>query len=866
MGRWLVVGNLVVGILVCALAAVALQASHDDAERDARGTAENLAGVLVHAVAGEIATVERLLDAVGSAARSGNAALTDGELVRQSQMPGLLRVSVVDAAGREQAGRGTVAWERVAAPVGELARRAFQAEELAVSDPIALDADQWVLALARRIETQAAGERVAVALVPTERLARGLADLRLDPLGAVSLRNTAFSLIARRAADDGAPSPIGSRRVSEEMRQAMRASPLQGSYVARTALDGVERSNVYRRVESYPLFVVLGVPTSAQLASWRRQAVLVVSLVLATLLLMGGGSWQAWRSWKRERAHLQAMHAGQLRNRAVLLAASDGIHVLALDGTLVGLNDAFAEMLGESREALLGKHVSTWDAKLSAQELADGLARHGDGRRHRFTTRHRRVDGSQIDVEVHSVGLTVDGRSMVVCSARDVSLNKRLQVELAEAEARTRELYDRAPCGYHSLDTGGFFAAINSTELRWLGQARETLVGRGRLRDFLAPHSQAVFDTNFSRLVAGDRLDGVELDLLRPEGGVRHVSISSTVATDAAGRFLHCLSVMYDITELQHTRDVLRNLAREQQAMLDNDLVGIVRTRDGRVVWANRAMERIFGLRSDELNGRAVRSFYPDDDSHAAFVRTVAHAFASDGRCRAQVENVRRDGTRIWIDAAGLPLEDGVSLWLLADITKMRQSHLQAERMALHDALTNLPNRRLMNDRLAQAIASARRTEREVFVCAVDLDGFKPVNDAHGHAAGDLLLQTVAQRLQACVRVHDTAARSGGDEFVLVLTELDAESAATVIARVCEEIVKPVQLEDASHVRVSASIGIAVFPHDAGDGPALLQRADEAMYAAKRSGTALARHAAGRHVHPARAHVQWAGSTPGSPA
>jgi len=157
------------------------------------------------------------------------------------------------------------------------------------------------------------------------------------------------------------------------------------------------------------------------------------------------------------------------------------------------------------------------------------------------------------------------------------------------------------------------------------------------------------------------------------------------------------------------------------------------------------------------------------------------------------------------------------------------------EHMALHDALTTLPNRFLMLGHLEQAISLAQRHDMKVAVLFLDLDGFKPINDRLGHPAGDIVLQEVARRLQACVRDCDTAARYGGDEFVILLTEIWGEGTAALVAsKVLEAIVQPIQLGNES-VHISTSVGIAIFPDHGSNAESLIGEADRAMYTAKQN-------------------------------
>jgi diguanylate cyclase (GGDEF)-like protein len=172
---------------------------------------------------------------------------------------------------------------------------------------------------------------------------------------------------------------------------------------------------------------------------------------------------------------------------------------------------------------------------------------------------------------------------------------------------------------------------------------------------------------------------------------------------------------------------------------------------------------------------------------------------------------------------------------LLNEITRRKQKHLFD--LAHFDQLTGLPNRTLLMDRLSQAISSSNRTSRALSVLFIDLDGFKPVNDTHGHAVGDGVLKEAAQRLHSCLREGDTAARLGGDEFVVILTEAsDLERAERVAKRILSILRLPYAIGKTTVSTISASIGISVYPTHSGTLEALLTAADSAMYVAKKNG------------------------------
>ena len=281
----------------------------------------------------------------------------------------------------------------------------------------------------------------------------------------------------------------------------------------------------------------------------------------------------------------------------------------------------------------------------------------------------------------------------------------------------------------------------------------------------------------------------------------------------------------------------IQALLREQAAMLDNDLVGMVKIRDRRISWRNRAVERMLGYGPGELQDRSVRDVYWDDEG---FDRVGVEGYAAlrdAGHYRSQIRMRRKSGESIWVDFSAAPLSGGELFAMLVDITAMTTAHQDLAHAACHDALTQLPNRLLLNDRIHQAMAVAKREHTGIAVCYLDLDGFKAVNDDHGHNAGDQLLCAVAERLLAGIRASDTAARLGGDEFVLVLAGLQGDEWQPVLERVIASVGEPVALDNGVTVQVSATAGVSLCPageqasaHD------LVDRADQLMLRGKRSG------------------------------
>ncbi|MFZ2448958.1 MAG: diguanylate cyclase [Methylovulum miyakonense] len=422
---------------------------------------------------------------------------------------------------------------------------------------------------------------------------------------------------------------------------------------------------------------------------------------------------------------------------------------------------------------------------------------------------------------------------------RDITERKELEEQLAASTKEIEDLYNHAPCGYHSVGSDGIYLRINATELSWLGYQREEIIGKKHLSDFYTPEGKRQLNEQFPIFLREGEVKNLEYELIGKDGGSRYVSLSATAIKDADGNFLRSRGVMYDITERKQIEEKLHKLAQEQNAMLDNDLIAIFKIRDRTIVWKNRATAQIFGYGQGELIGKPTRALYPDDQSYQALGESAYPVLKANGTYRAQLELVRKNGEKIWVDISGalLPGDGHDSLWMMLDITEIKKQQEQIQHIAHHDILTDLPNRLLLADWLDQAIAQSGRSGHLLAVCYLDLDGFKQVNDHFGHTAGDMLLKEAAHRMQASVRSNDTVCRLGGDEFVLLLTDLkEADEHQMVLERVIAEINKPVRLNGHDEAKVTASIGITIFPSDDGNSDSLLRHADWAMYQAKKLG------------------------------
>jgi diguanylate cyclase (GGDEF)-like protein/PAS domain S-box-containing protein len=302
------------------------------------------------------------------------------------------------------------------------------------------------------------------------------------------------------------------------------------------------------------------------------------------------------------------------------------------------------------------------------------------------------------------------------------------------------------------------------------------------------------------------------------------------------------LVAAYDVTDRERAQEAARLAEEKYRAIFDNAVVGIFQhTADGRPLNVNPAFARMHGYDSpgqllSEVSNAAAQLFVEPER-----MAQIALEALDNGIVRsAEVELYRRDRSRFWVmvnlravrDASGaVECFEGTA----EDITARKAAEAQVKFMAYHDALTGLPNRMLFMDRLENALAGARRKPARVAVLFLDLDRFKYVNDTLGHSAGDEMLEQIAGRLRRCLREEDTVARVGGDEFLVMLREVsNRDEIETATERIREEMSKSFTIQN-HPLSLGCSIGISLCPDDGYDAEELIQKADEAMYAAKES-------------------------------
>jgi len=422
--------------------------------------------------------------------------------------------------------------------------------------------------------------------------------------------------------------------------------------------------------------------------------------------------------------------------------------------------------------------------------------------------------------------------------SRDITAHMRTEAALRESETRLRSLIENSPLCIHEIDLNGRIASMNKSGLLMMGVATEAQVqglpyldavgseDRERIRDLLVK----AYDGETSHFE------------FKASGGGDLIFKSCFVPIkDETGKVSRLMGITENITERKLAESYLHIAAtafEAQEGMVVTDAGGVIQR-------VNRAFTAITGYSAEEAVGRTSRLLKSGRHDGAYYAKMWA-AIGSSGTWQGEIWNRRKNGELYpeWLTITAVKGDGGEVTHYVAtmtDITRRKEAEEEIRQLAFFDPLTQLPNRRLLHDRLQHALLSCARNQRRGALLFIDLDNFKNLNDTLGHDMGDHLLEQVARRLTACIREGDTVARLGGDEFVVVLEDLSAAAAdaAAETTLVGEKIRlalnQPYQFADAEH-HSTPSIGATLFGDHKETVEDLLKQADMAMYQAKAAG------------------------------
>jgi len=727
---------------------------------------------------------------------------------------------------------------------------------LVISKPLMSRIKQkWMIVLARRIDQpDSSFGGIVLTAITLEQLSNLFSALSVGRHGAVVLRDEELGVIVRNPEPPGISNLIGNKSVAPEFREMIATGNSTGTFTAPAGVDNIVRTYSYRKVDAYPFYILVGLATRDYLSAWRDKATEQAALAALFTLITSWAAWLIYRAWKRQ-ANLELEKEKYLRFfqlSADLMCIADPL------GCFTQVNPAFMRLTGYSESELVAKPFLEFTLPEDRQKTAEEMKLQVSIRPSlNFENRYVCKDGTTVFLSWTAYFDKSDG--ITYATARDVTALKQAEAALLEA----RELADEAQ---KLSKLGGWKYDSATRHITWTDEVYR-IYGVGKDYDpcnlendiqFYSHEDTQTIKSAFEKAVSEGEPYELELRLNRLNGERIWVRTTGIPRLDQ-GKVASVTGYIVDITDRKQAELALLKSKQMYDNLVAKITVGIYILRSTpkgtfTLDYASPRMAEIVKISVKELLADAQAMFqiiHPDDLDD--FVKLnqdgiqLRRPFDWTGRCQI-------DGAIKWLHVESSPeaQEDGDVLWhgLITDVTTTKQLQEEVRQLAFYDPLTKLPNRRLLNDRLSQSISAGKRNGLYSALIFLDLDNFKPLNDKHGHVAGDLLLIEVASRLKNCVREIDTVARIGGDEFVVLLSQLNADKAESssqagiVAEKIRTALAEPYLLtinseaKEAATVehRCSASIGVVMYLNHQVTQDDIVQWADKAMYEAKEAG------------------------------
>ncbi|MCG8012550.1 MAG: PAS domain S-box protein [Candidatus Thiodiazotropha weberae] len=526
--------------------------------------------------------------------------------------------------------------------------------------------------------------------------------------------------------------------------------------------------------------------------------------------------------------------------RTLLDTIPDLIWLKDPEGVYLSCNSHFQQFLDLSEERIIGKT----DHDLFDPSIADAYHKNDkivldSGKVHMNEEDAIYADGHITQMETTKTPVHAPDGSLVgvLGIGRDITERKRAESDLTESERRFRATFDQAAVGIARVAPDGHWLEVNEKLSEIVGYSREELLEK-TFQDITYPDDLDADLALVKEVLSGKRKTySMDKRYIKSSGALVWIRLTVSLVRDDDGEPLYFISVIEDIDQRKKNAEKLIEAA----AVFRSTGEGVTITdHEGNILDVNDAFTRITGYSRDEVIGRNPRVLQSGrHDKH--FYEDMWHQLLENGQWHGEIWNRSKNGTvypEILTISSVDPDDGGPKKYVgvFADISSLKATEARLDHLAHHDSLTGLPNRLLFRDRLIHSLASSERKGTKVAVVFLDLDRFKNINDTLGHGVGDQLLVEVSERITRITRAGDTVGRISGDEFCLVLEDLHLSiEVIPVVEKVLQIFADPFDVE--SHIlRVSSSIGIALYPDNSKDADALLSFADAAMYEAKEAG------------------------------
>lgn len=530
------------------------------------------------------------------------------------------------------------------------------------------------------------------------------------------------------------------------------------------------------------------------------------------------------------------------RLRALFESTVDAIDIIDLNGRVISVNASFERMYGWRAEEIVGKPIPTIPKHLltEARERRNKVKAGVSVNEVEITS--LRKDGSTLDASLTLSPLYDKYGNVIAISGitRDITERKKLEVELRESKDRYKNILDVSPEPIY-VQSQGVLRYINDAAVEIFGFHNSTeLLGRHVL-DFVHPDSLEIASdvikrsnqvNNFPKEVLEQKMLRSNLSPFIAEVTFHGIEYDGEPAIQVVFR---------DISEKKTVENALIRSEEKYRLIADNmtDMVAII-DEDGLLKYASPSSSTILGYTSEDMDSKTVFDFVYKEDL-AEVLNTFKHIFSTKETRVMEIRVKHKEKKWIWIETKGslfIDEEHGKPFILLIaySIGKRKALQERLNYLAYHDDLTGLPNRRLFQEKMEQTLFEAKRDYRTFALLYMDIDKFKWVNDQLGHSTGDALLVQFGERVRKCLRESDSLARQGGDEFTVLLPNIESvDDARTCALRIIESLQEEWKIGD-HFFKTTSSIGIAIYPTHGRNIDKLMTNADLALYQAKESG------------------------------
>ncbi|MBX0357512.1 sensor domain-containing diguanylate cyclase [Halobacillus sp. Nhm2S1] len=535
---------------------------------------------------------------------------------------------------------------------------------------------------------------------------------------------------------------------------------------------------------------------------------------------------------ERDLSRINAMY------RSLMKDTTDAILIVDTSGNVLEANRALEELYGYTKEEMQATSFPFLPS--NRREEAEELVRKGKERAiARYETVRKRKDGVLIDVSISISPIQSENGETIGISSivRDISKDKAAHRKLEASRSRYRSLFKNNPQPILTLTFQGLIKKVNTATLRLLKVEEEVLV-QTSIIDWVPKEQRSWLR---KQLLESFFQKGTRFETSFWMEGEERILRVSLVPIINEGEKEGIYAILEDRTDQERAHEALRQSEEKFRLIADhsNDLISVFSPM-GELVYASPSQTKFLGRDPQEMSSREMMQQLEPDD-----LNNLSKAFKWSEKSKeaftVSLTLKSQNGEPVWFECRGTPVvseHNQVSHFVIVarDISEQKNYEEKLERFAFYDYLTDLPNRRLFEDRVEQAIAKAERSGESFALLYLDGDGFKCINDEYGHEIGDEFLCSVGKRMKECIRSGDAVGRIGGDEFAILLENIsDRDQIYDVSMRALEKLREP-YIVKGEEIRSSFSIGVACYPEDGRTLDDLFRSADKALYKGKRDG------------------------------